>query len=92
MLIAGKNVCRNSDKADVRVYPGDPFSNTVNVKIFGVVLSVVHLGGGGRGVNFAFFALVFAKITPTRKYIPYIYNGNIFPSLNPAKIFQFISR
>ena len=22
----------------------------------------------------------------------YIYNGNIFPSLNPAKIFQFISR
>ena len=23
---------------------------------------------------------------------PYIYNGNIFPSLNPAKIFQFISR
>ena len=24
--------------------------------------------------------------------IPYIYNGNIFPSLNPAKIFQFISR
>ena len=26
------------------------------------------------------------------RILVYIYNGNIFPSLNPAKIFQFISR
>ena len=36
--------------------------------------------------------LLNAVITLKASAHSYIYNGNIFPSLNPAKIFQFISR
>ena len=41
------------------------------------------------GVN----VVILAKIKSNDSSLPcYIYNGNLFPSLNPAKIFRFNSR
>ena len=46
-------------------------------------------------VYFSFKSCIKTIASPEGVYLsqlyPYIYNGNIFPSLNPANIFQFIS-
>ena len=38
-----------------------------------------------KNIHYACLAYIISSLS-------YIYNGIIFPSLNPAKIFQFISR
>ena len=59
------------------------------------MVHVVHLYHGGE-LNWPFLVEV-SSILELRLYkspllLLNIYNGNIFPSLNPAKNFQFISR